>query len=237
MKHVLVVTDNQELWERVKKLAEGIPGVTFDITCSTVKGSPSIAGMPSITLRDAWADVCQRYELVISLHCKQLFPAELVNAVRCVNVHPGLNPYNRGWFPQVFSIINGLPLGATIHEIDEELDHGNIIVQEEVDVFSWDTSFSAYNRVLDKEMELLEAFLPRIIHGDYESQPMSEEGNVNLKRDFAALCEIDLKQTVTWGEAINTLRALTHPPYKNAYFIDHEGRKVNVGIDLDVATE
>ena len=50
--------------------------------------------------------VMSNFSLVISLHCKQLFPSQLVKAVRCINVHPGFNPYNRGWFPQVFSIIN-----------------------------------------------------------------------------------------------------------------------------------
>ncbi len=237
MKSVLVVTDNRELCERVRKLVEGISDATFDFACSRVKGIPSIPGMQSIRLRNSWSEVSQNYELIISLHCKQLFPAPLVNAVRCVNVHPGLNPYNRGWFPQVFSIINGLPLGATIHEMDEDLDHGSIIAQGKVEVFSWDTSFSAYCRVLDKEMELLDAFLPRIVQGDYEAKPMSGEGNINHKRDFSVLCEIDLNRTLTWEAAINTLRALTHPPYKNAYFYDREGKKVNVGIDLDVAEE
>ena len=43
-------------------------------------------------------------------------------------------------FQQVFSILNKLPVGVTIHEMDEQLDHGIIIVQKEINIFSWETS-------------------------------------------------------------------------------------------------
>ncbi|MEL6562249.1 MAG: formyltransferase family protein, partial [Bacteroidota bacterium] len=46
-----------------------------------------------------------------------------------------------------FSLINGLPAGVTIHEIDEKLDHGNIIDQIKVEVQSTDTSYTLYQRV------------------------------------------------------------------------------------------
>lgn len=80
------------------------------------------------------------YDLVFSLHCKQIFPKRLVENVCCINFHPGLNPYNRGWYPQAFSIINGLPDGSTIHLMDSEVDHGAIIAQKKVDIKVSDTS-------------------------------------------------------------------------------------------------
>ena len=82
------------------------------------------------------------YKLIISAHCKKIFPKKLVESTRCINIHPGYNPYNRGWFPQVFSILNKLPLGATIHEMDEGLDSGDIISQEKVSINSSDDSLS-----------------------------------------------------------------------------------------------
>ncbi len=98
-------------------------------------------------------NVDSKYKLVISAHCKKIFPPKLVNSFRCINIHPGLNPYNRGYYPQAFSLINKLPVGATIHEIDEKLDHGPIIFQEEVVIESIDTSFSLYNKIIKKEIE------------------------------------------------------------------------------------
>jgi methionyl-tRNA formyltransferase len=98
--------------------------------------------------------ILRDYTKVLSIHSKQVFPAKLVNTLPCINLHPGLNPYNRGWSPQVFSILNKLPLGATLHEMVEKVDAGPIIDQIEVKVESWDTSETAYAKVIAAECQL-----------------------------------------------------------------------------------
>lgn len=59
-----------------------------------------------IRLNEQNEDFFCLYDLFFSMHCKQIFPNELVLNHRCINIHPGYNPYNRGWYPHVFSIIN-----------------------------------------------------------------------------------------------------------------------------------
>ena len=170
--------------------------------------------------------------LIVSIHCKQLFPKYLINAVRCVNVHPGYNPINRGWYPQVFAIIENLEIGATIHEIDELLDHGKIIAREKVEKFQHDTSLSLYNRIVDKEIELLKSHIHKIINKSYIPITPESEGNLRLKKDFNELLHLNLDEKLTMGEAIDKLRALTHGKYKNAYFIDKNGNKIFVSLNL-----
>ncbi len=243
MKRILVLSDNLFLVEKFISIYKA-KGFSIDLItiAFSPKGSPlsevqSIEGLIPIALniKTDYEQVIENLDLVFSIHSKQIFPSELVQKVRCINVHPGLNPYNRGWFPQVFSILNKLPLGATIHEIDEELDHGKIIVQKEVEVFASDTSLAAYNRVQEAEVALLEIHLDAIIEGKYQSKPMSQKGNLNLKSDFNKLCELDLTKTQTIGETIDLLRALTHGNYKNAWFLDVKtGEKIFVSIDLEM---
>ncbi len=67
---------------------------------------------------------------------------------------------------------------------------------------------------------------------NYETIVPENDGNLYLKSDFNALCELDLNQKTTMREAINLLRALTHENYKNAFFYDENGKKVYVSIDL-----
>lgn len=184
-----------------------------------------------LSVNDSAEEIINQYDLVLSLHSRQFFPGRLVREVRCINIHPGFNPFNRGWFPQVFSIINGLPCGATIHIMDEELDHGPIIAQKEVKVEESDTSMSVYNKVTDAEVELLEIWLKKILDRNYQTT-VPGEGNVNMKKDFDALCRLDMNDTATLHEHINLLRALSHGDHSNAYFIDKNGDKVFVKISF-----
>lgn len=233
---VLVITDNAYLVKKFKEIVTNtieLGKTEFYYACSAASVS-SMAGLVTtmVQVRTEWPQLVSLYNLVISIHCKQLFPAEMVAAIRCINLHPGLNPYNRGWFPQVFSILNKLPLGATIHEIDEKLDHGGIIAQQQVPVYAYDTSLTAYNRVQAAELKLLEQHIVAIINGTYATTDPVIEGNLNLKKNFDQLLELDLNEVQTMGQALDRLRALTHGSYRNAYFRDEAGQKIFVCLDL-----
>ncbi len=224
----LILTDNTHALDLARELQKQYADIEV---YQSPKGP--LADVPRLKVRDQVAEIIARYDLIISIHCKQLFPPEIVNRVRCVNVHPGLNPFNRGWFPQVFSILNGLPAGVTIHEMDEQLDHGAIIAQQAYDIEPWDTSGSAYVKIMQIERELVLKHFAEIRAGSYKKITPSAEGNVNYKKDYDALRELNLGEQGTFGDFVNRLRALTHDPYRNAYFIDKSGKKVFVRIVLE----
>jgi methionyl-tRNA formyltransferase len=184
------------------------------------------------SVRNSWRALSD-HELGISCHSKQIFPASLVQKVRCINIHPGFNPYNRGWYPQVYSLINKLPLGVTIHEMDPKIDHGPIICQVRVEVYDWDTSLTVYQRLLQKEVDLVLKWLPVILTGEYTATSPVEEGNYNSKADFENICEIDLAKAVTFKEAIDFLRAMSHAPYFNAFY-KSGAKKVWIRVDLSL---
>lgn len=238
--NILLLSDNEYLLSEFRKLdAQGLFAphiITYGYSYynAGLANRQTELGLVPVNVKKDYGQILESYDLLVSLHCKQLFPQKLVEGMRCINIHPGLNPHNRGWFPQVFSIINGKPAGATIHEIDAELDHGAIIAQQEVQLYTWDTSLSAYNRILQAELELIKQHFKNIIEGEYTVM-VAEEGNLNLKKDFDALCNLDISQHGTLEEHINLLRALTHGTYKNAYFIDKDGNKVYVNIVLEPA--
>ncbi len=240
MVKVAVISDNPFLVEKFKQIVGTIADASVDYYYSKQNNKPEALqalNCKPIDLKVEYQVICDRYDVAFSLHCKQVFPQKLVHALRCYNLHPGLNPYNRGWFPQVFSIINKLPAGATLHEIDEQIDHGSIIDQEPVEVEINDTSLTAYNKVLDAELRILKRSLSSVLLGKYERKNFGE-GNYNSIKDYNKLLELDLNKKMTLGEAIDLLRALTHPPYRNAYFIDPETKeKYFVSISIDKASD
>ncbi|NBG66647.1 dTDP-4-amino-4,6-dideoxyglucose formyltransferase [Acidiluteibacter ferrifornacis] len=238
---VLVLSDNVQQYIRIKKLFQerDRKELKIDYKHSPIRSSiwehEDFNGKNLvINVKRDWRELLLNYDLIISMHCMQLFPKELVEGVRCINIHPGYNPVNRGWYPQVFAIIHDTIIGATIHEMDEKLDHGPIIAHETVPKYLYDTSIDIYNRVLSKEIELFEKYFDSIIDNTYITNSFENQGKVYLKRDFIDLCELELDEKVTYREVINRLRALTHGDYKNAYFFDEEGRKVYVSVNLEL---
>jgi methionyl-tRNA formyltransferase len=242
-KNILVISDNYLQCNRFCAIEMELfdhAEVEFTYACSPysdeylfddfVKQKMIVVDMKDDQMVD---NLIRTYDLIFSMHCKQLFPPKLVNNVKCINIHPGYNPINRGWFPQVFAIINDLELGVTIHEIDEELDHGPIIARQKVPLYEWDTSLTAYNRVLLAEIDLLREYLVKIINGQYKSVVAEDDGNIFYKQDFKDLCEIDLKKKGTYREVINRLRALSHGNYNNAFYCDDDGKRIFLKLQID----
>lgn len=238
--YIMVLTDNEFIYDKFNLLINDslYKNDKFDFFYSPKNLNFNIKynnsnSFKEISINEKLDDIIQKYDLVLSLHCKQIFPVKLVKSLRCINIHPGLNPYNRGYYPQVFSLLNKFPIGVTIHEMDELLDHGPVIVQEEVKINDWDTSYDVYKKIQDKEIELLTNQLRSIIDGNYNTTT-TQEGNINMKKDFDELCEVDLDKTVTYREAIDYLRAMTFNGYNNAYFYDQYGNKIYIEIRLKV---
>ncbi|MCF6132679.1 dTDP-4-amino-4,6-dideoxyglucose formyltransferase [Flavobacterium wongokense] len=241
-KNALIISDNlplcQQFFSLIEKKKISTTKFTFSTSPFTNKDSFMVSDKVEVKVynlkdQNAIDEIIANYDLVFSIHCKQIFPADLVEKVKCINVHPGYNPINRGWYPQVFAIINDYQIGATIHEIDKELDNGHIIARAFVDKEVYDTSESLYNKVIAKEIELLEEHLESILENNYNAFAPESESNLYLKKDFNQLLHLDLSEETTVGKVIDKLRALTHGSYSNAYFIDEKtGKKIYVGIQL-----
>jgi len=235
-KKILLLTDNYELFFKFKQLIDEleISLSNFDFACSPrnelfIKAN----GICELNIKESVDLLIDKYEKIISLHSKQLFPSKLVESIECINVHPGYNPFNRGWYPQVFAIIEDTIIGATIHKMDKLLDHGEIIDRIVVEKNIWDTSETLYKKILAAEMELLKKNLINIISGKVIYTIPEEEGKLHLKKDFSQLCEINLQSDGKFLDFYNILRALSHGAHRNAYFLDDNGNKIYIKLIID----
>jgi methionyl-tRNA formyltransferase len=154
-----------------------------------------------------------------------LFPAGVVN------VHPALLPYNRGQYPNVWSIVDGTPAGVTLHYIDAGIDTGAVLAQREVPTTPFDTGESLYRRLERAAVALFQEAWPQLCAGTLAARPQPPGGTFHRTRDVEAIDEIDLTREYTAGRLLNILRARTFPPHKGAYFLAG-GRKVYVRVQL-----
>lgn len=240
---ILVVSDNIELSIFVKSLlSRPEMDINFKL-CHYRNNSKSlefleIESFPiDFSKKDVIDWIVGEFDTVINVHGKQIFPSQLTDQVRCVNIHPGLNPYNRGWYPQVFSIINGLPTGVTIHLMDRRIDGGPVLFQKQVEIYDYDTSWDIYQRIIETEKKLLESRFSEIIDPSILGIEMKEAGNYNSQSDFEALKDLNLDEIGTLREHLNLLRALSHNGFRNAKFRDSKGNLVTCSISLNVISE
>ncbi len=229
----LVICDNPNSYYIIKNAdAEGL----FSPRILSYARSPlsNKEGLPRVTvnLKEQWQQIVSKFDLVISLHCKQIFPSQITDAIRCVNVHPGYNPYTRGWFPHVFAIIYNLPAGVTIHEMSKNIDDGPIIYREEVPINICDTSETLYKKILNLEKRLVISNLNNIIDRNYTTFNPESGGRYFSKQEYEVLKKIDPSKVGSFFEFYNILRALTHPPFKNASIKFECDHQINIALKI-----
>ncbi len=155
----------------------------------------------------------------------RLFPSGVIN------LHPSLLPYNRGTYPNVWSIVEQTPAGATLHYIDTGIDSGDLIAQQKVEVAATDTGETLYRKLEQICVQLFQETWPLVAVGQAPRFAQPVGGTTHRARDVANIDEIHLDQTYVARDLINVLRARTFGEYAGAYFIEN-GRKIYLQLQL-----
>lgn len=180
----------------------------------------------------------QNIDFLITVYWPYILESDVFRkAKNTINFHPALLPINRGWFPHVHSIIDGSPMGVTLHAIDETADTGPIWVQKEVKLNVFDTAIDIYNRLQKEIVDLFKNEWEKIRDGKIDA--VSQDENIAIyhsKSEVNDLDEINLDRNYMAKELVNIMRARTFGERGFAYYID-EGKKVYVNIRLSDSTK
>ena len=88
---------------------------------------------------------------------------------KIINIHPSLLPSFTGLQAQQQALKWGVRIsGCTVHFVDEEVDHGPIIIQGTVPVYNDDTEGSLSSRILEEEHRILPQAIQYIAEGRLE---------------------------------------------------------------------
>jgi phosphoribosylglycinamide formyltransferase 1 len=88
---------------------------------------------------------------------------------RVLNIHPSLLPAFPGLDAQRQALEYGVQVsGCTVHFVDENLDHGVIILQKSVPVLPTDDEHSLSSRILEQEHMAYSEAIRMVISGEYE---------------------------------------------------------------------
>ena len=142
-----------------------------------------------------------------------------------VGYHPALLPKNRGRHPLIWALALGLNVsGSTFFFMTEGADDGDILSQEEVEIFYEDDAKSLYNKVSNIALKQIETFLPKLQNNSFKTIKQNNDlANVWRKRGKVD-GKIDFRMT---SRAIyNLVRALTKP-YVGAH-VEYNGQDVSI---------
>ncbi|OLE12955.1 MAG: phosphoribosylglycinamide formyltransferase [Acidobacteria bacterium 13_1_20CM_4_56_7] len=88
---------------------------------------------------------------------------------RILNIHPSLLPAFPGLEAQEQAFAYGVKVaGCTVHFVDEELDHGPIIVQKAISVLDNDDEKTLAARILEQEHIAYSEAINLVLHGAYD---------------------------------------------------------------------
>jgi phosphoribosylglycinamide formyltransferase 1 len=88
---------------------------------------------------------------------------------RILNIHPSLLPAFPGLDAQTQAFDYGVEIaGCTVHFVDEQLDHGVIILQKSVPVLDSDDAHRLADRILEQEHIAYSEAIARVLSGKYE---------------------------------------------------------------------
>jgi phosphoribosylglycinamide formyltransferase-1 len=88
---------------------------------------------------------------------------------RILNIHPSLLPAFPGLEAQEQAFAYGVKVsGCTVHFVDEELDHGAIIVQKTVPVLDSDDEHALTARILEQEHLAYTEAINIVLRGNFE---------------------------------------------------------------------
>ncbi len=172
-----------------KSIREGrLPGVEIAVVISNVAEAPGIAAAAQLGLPAALhiskgrsreghnADVvaclrAHKVDLVCLAGYMRLLSPAFVAAFphRILNIHPSLLPAFPGLDAQEQAFNHGVKIaGCTVHFVDDELDHGVIILQRAVPVIEDDDAHSLSERILVEEHIAYTEAIARVASGEYE---------------------------------------------------------------------
>ena len=181
-------------------------------------------------------------DVILSVHFPYLVPKEVLDLPRlgCLNLHPAYLPWNRGWHTATWALLEGTPIGATLHVMDEGVDSGDIVHQRQLEVRPFDVAHDLYSRLFELELEVLREAWPWIASGSFPRTPQyPNEGTRHDKNDLFAsgLQRLELGASSSVGDVLRRLRAFTTNRLDEAAYFEDGDRRYHVQVRIVEAGE
>jgi len=168
----------------------------------------------------------------------RILPREVYSLAKlgAFNLHASLLPKYRGAAPINWAIINGeTKTGVTTFFLDDKVDTGNIIFQEEVDINSDETAGDLHDKLMQIGANLVLKTVRAILNNDAPRIQQSDLKATPAPKIFKEHCKIDWNNPME--KIHNLIRGLSPYPaafttYKGKIIKIYKSEKTNTKVDL-----
>ncbi|MDW8293784.1 MAG: methionyl-tRNA formyltransferase [Aquificaceae bacterium] len=164
-------------------------------------------------------------DCIVTVAYGKILPPEVINYPKygCINLHASLLPAYRGPAPIQRAIMSGeRQTGNTIMLMEEGLDTGAILSQEEEPIYEEDNLKTLSERLSKKGAELLVKTLKDWFSGSIKPVPQDQE-----KATYAPSIEKE-EYRICWKSPAHSVRDRVRGLYPNCYTFTKEGERLKI---------
>jgi methionyl-tRNA formyltransferase len=152
-------------------------------------------------------------DMVVVAAFGQILPKTIIDfpSMGCLNIHPSLLPKYRGAAPLNWSIIRGeTKTGVTIMLMDEGMDSGDILTQEETAIGASETYGDLHDRLAELGATLLVQTIEKAVAGNTRRQAQDASGVTLAPRLTKETGKINWQDNAS--NIVNLIRGLCPSP-------------------------
>ena len=132
-----------------------------------------------------------KYDLVISFGYRRLIKSRILTLARrpIINLHMSYLPFNRGSHPSFWSFYKHTIKGVTVHEMNNKIDAGPIILQKKINFNFSKNKKITFNQAYRKSFKILENIFmenfEKIMVKNYKlKKNLISKGSIHKKKDL-----------------------------------------------------
>ena len=152
-------------------------------------------------------------DMVVVVAFGQILPKDIIDypPLQCLNIHPSLLPKYRGAAPINWPIVRGeTKTGVTIMLMDEGMDSGDILLQQETDIGATETYGELHDHLAKLGASLLIKTIEQVVAGTAKRQPQDASGVTFAPRLKKETGKINWNNNVS--DIVNLIRGLSPSP-------------------------
>lgn len=159
-------------------------------------------------------------DIFISILYDQLIPEDYIKTRPCYNFHPGVLPWYRGAGAFSWAIIKEeFETGITLHKIDKDIDHGDVILINRFPIKKEDTAETLFRKAENEIFNTFKTSLDILLNLKVIGIKQ-EKGKIYYRKDLE-----DIKDLTKF------VRAFTFYGKENCYFINKKGEKIELNYE------